>query len=283
MPEAFDVPAEGVVDYQHFVVDLNLTEDRWLQAAEPRPGNPSVVHHIVCFIQPPGAKGDIAFGTRLVAVFAPGTPPWTFPQGTAIKIPAGSKMVFQMHYTPNGRATQDRSYVGMIWADPKQVKRQAHSLMAPNLFLKIPPGADNHEVTANFRVKRDMLMLNLFPHMHLRGKDFRFVLEYPDGRSEILLDVPRYDFNWQLRYDYAEPKLLPKGSRLHCVAHFDNSANNPYNPDPTAEVEFGIQTWEEMMVGFFTAAYADEDLTAQAIAQTTEEDQRAVREAINGE
>jgi hypothetical protein len=282
--EPFDVPAEGVVDYQHFTVDLGLKEDRWLQAAEPRPGNPSVVHHIVCFIQPPGAEGGpIAFGNRLAAVFAPGTPPWTFPPGTAIRIPAGSKMVFQMHYTPNGRAAKDRSYVGLIWTDPKKVVRQARSLMAPNMFLKIPPGADNHQVAARFRVKRDMLLLNLFPHMHLRGKDFRFELEYPDGQREVLLDVPRYDFNWQLRYDLAEPKLMPKGSKLHCVAHFDNSANNPFNPDPSAEVEFGIQTWEEMMVGFFTAAYADEDLTRDADAKPDDDTAADFKAATGGE
>lgn len=258
--EPFPVPAEGVVDYQHFTVDLGLEQDAWLQGAEPRAGNASVVHHMVCFIQPPGSSGVIAFGNRLAGVFAPGTPPWTFPQGTAIHVPAGSKMVIQMHYTPNGRPAEDRSYVGLKWADASSVKRQALSLMAPNMWLRIPPGADNHEVTAKFRAKRDMLLLNLFPHMHLRGKDFRFVLEYPNGDQEILLDVPRYDFNWQLRYDLAEPKLIPKGSRIVAIGHFDNSADNPNNPDPTQTVEFGEQTWEEMLVGFFTAASAEEDV-----------------------
>jgi peroxiredoxin len=258
--QPFQVPAEGVVDYQMFSVDLNVTEDKWLQAAEARPGNRSVVHHIVCWISPPGSgEGQISFGNRLVAVFAPGTPPWSFPEGTAIHVPAGSRISFQMHYTPNGTAADDLSYIGLVWADSKTVKRKALSLMAPNMAITIPPGADNHEIRSRFKVKRDMLLLNYFPHMHLRGKDFRFEVEYPDGTREILLDVPHYDFNWQLRYDLVEPKLLPKGSRIHCTAHFDNSAGNPFNPDPTQTVRFGEQTWEEMMVGFFTAAYAEED------------------------
>ncbi|MBX9789026.1 MAG: redoxin domain-containing protein [Pirellulales bacterium] len=258
--KAFQVPAEGVVDYQNFSVDLQVTEDKWLQAAEARPDNRSVVHHIVCWISPPGSgSGQISFGNRLVAVYAPGTPPWSFPEGTAIPVPAGSRISFQMHYTPNGTAAEDRSYIGLVWADPQTVKRKAQSLMAPQLGINIPPGADNHEIRSRFKVKRDMLLLNYFPHMHLRGKDFRFEVEYPDGTREILLDVPRYDFNWQLRYDLVEPKLVPKGSRIHCVAHFDNSAANPFNPDPTQTVRFGEQTWEEMMVGFFTAASTEED------------------------
>lgn len=280
----FAVPAEGVVDYQHFSVDLGLKEDAWLQGTEPRAGNPTVVHHIVCFIQPPGSTSMISFGNRLAGVFAPGTPPWTFPEGTAIHVPAGSKIVFQMHYTPNGREAEDRSYVGLKWADPKSVKRQALSLMAPNMWLKIPPGADNHEVTARYKAKRDLLLLNLFPHMHLRGKDFQFVLEYPDGKREILLDVPRYDFNWQLRYDLAEPKLIPKGSRIHAIGHFDNSENNPANPDPTKLVEFGEQTWEEMLVGFFTAASAHEDVVDGVALEKHEKELRfsAEREGAEG-
>jgi peroxiredoxin len=276
--QPFQVPAEGVVDYQHFAVDLGLTEDAWLQGTEPRPGNLSVVHHIVCFIQPPGSDGVIAFGNRLAGVYAPGTPPWMFPEGAAIRVPAGSKIVFQMHYTPNGRPAEDRSFVGLKWAKPESVKRQALSLMAPNFWLKIPPHADNHEVAAKFRVKRDLLLLNLFPHMHLRGKDFKFVLEYPDGHRETLLDVPRYDFNWQLRYDLAEPKLLPKGSKLHAIGHFDNSANNPSNPNPDQLVEFGEQTWEEMLVGFFTAASAEEDVVDGVVTKKHSDDERIPRE-----
>ena len=258
--EPFEVPAEGVVDYQVYSADLQVTEDKWLQVAEARPDNRSVVHHIVCWISPPGSgDSQISFGTRLVAVYAPGTPPWSFPEGTAIPVPAGSRISFQMHYTPNGTAAKDRSYIGLVWADPAKVKRKAQSLMAPQLAINIPPGADNYEIRSRFKVKHDLLLLNYFPHMHLRGKDFRFEVEYPDGTREILLDVPRYDFNWQLRYDLVEPKFLPKGSRIHCVGHFDNSAGNPFNPDPTQTVRFGEQTWEEMLVGFFTATSPEED------------------------
>ncbi len=259
----FKVQAEGVVDYQHFVVDPGFTEEKWLQAAEARPGNRSVVHHIVVFIQPPGADAGIAFGDRLASVYAPGTPPWEFPEGTAVPVPPGSKFVFQMHYTPNGSVQEDRSYLGLRFVDEKSVTRKARSYITGNFGINIPPGDDNYEATCRYKFRRDTLLLNLFPHMHLRGKDFRFEAEYPDGRREILLDVPNYDFAWQIRYDLVEPKLMPKGTKLHCIGHFDNSAENLDNPDPTARVTFGEQTWEEMFVGFFTAAPAGEDLGAQ--------------------
>jgi hypothetical protein len=167
-----------------------------------------------------------------------------------------------MHYTPNGTATTDRSMIGVKFADPKTVKKKIHGDAVGNLSLKIPAGEANHEVKAQHKFRRDMLLLNLTPHMHLRGKDFRYVLEYPDGHSQILLDVPNWDFNWQLRYEFAEPILVPKGSILRCTAHYDNSAENLANPDPTKTVRFGDQTWEEMMFGFYASIDPKEDLTA---------------------
>lgn len=254
--QPFSVPAEGVVDYQHFVADPGFTEDKWVQVCEARPGNPSVVHHIVVFIQPPGKDagflGPQLFGDKLAAVYAPGTPPWSSPPGTAVRVPAGSKFVFQMHYTPNGSPQQDRSYCGLKFADPATVKTKAESRIAMNIGIAIPPGESDYVATCKYKFRKDTMLLNLFPHMHVRGKAFRMEAEYPDGTREILLDLPRYDFAWQLRYDLVEPKLMPKGSRLICTGHFDNSEDNPNNPDPTVEVRFGEQTWEEMMVGFFT-------------------------------
>lgn len=260
MPEEFEVPAEGVVDYQSYILDPQLKEDRWIQAAETRPGNRSVVHHIVVNVRPPGAKGtQLSFGDKLACVFTPGTPPWEFPTGTAIRVPAGSTLLMQLHYTPCGTPQKDRSIVGIKFADPSTVKTTAQSKFALNLMVDIPPGEPNYKMEASYKVKKDIRLVNLFPHMHYRGKSFRFEAEYPDGKREILLDVPHYDFGWQLRYDLAEPKLLPKGSKLHCYGVFDNSADNPRNPDPSVRVGFGEQSWEEMMVGFFTAEGSLED------------------------
>jgi len=248
--EPVAVQAEGVVKYQYFQVDPGFTEDKWIQAAEARPDNRSVVHHIVAFFVPPGEKARGGRGAMIG--YAPGMPPNKFPPGAALFVPAGSKVVFQMHYTPSGKEQKDRSYIGLKFADPAQVKYRMGGGMVPNNFFEIPPGADNHEVRSTHHFTNDARLLTLTPHMHLRGKSFRYEAEYPDGTREILLDIPRYDFNWQLRYTLAEPKLLPKGTRLVCTAHFDNSEKNLANPDPTKPVRWGDQTWEEMMIGYYS-------------------------------
>jgi peroxiredoxin/mono/diheme cytochrome c family protein len=253
--EPFTVPATGEVKYQYFSVDPGFTEDKWVRAAECRPGNRAVVHHIIVA---PGSK-DRAQNRLLgeadsdwLTATAPGAQPLILPPGMAKRIPAGSRLVFQMHYTPNGTVQEDRSCVGLIFADPAEVKQTVLTQKAANSRLQIPPGAPNHEVQASYRFSQDALLLAMFPHMHLRGKAFRYTAVYPDGREpEILLDVPHYDFNWQNAYVLAKPKSMPAGTVLKCVAHFDNSAANLANPDPTATVRWGDQTWEEMMIGYF--------------------------------
>ena len=249
------IPAEGEVKYQYYSVDPGFTEDKWIRAAECRPGNRSVVHHIIVFVQPPGARarGD---GEWLAAT-APGARPLDLQDGQAKFIPKGSKLVFQMHYTPNGSVQQDRSCVGLVFADPDSVKRIVRTDKASTHGFAIPPGADNHRVEASKTFHEDTLLLSFFPHMHLRGKAFRYVAHFPDGRDEILLDIPRYDFNWQNSYVLAEPKLLPRGTRMQCIAHFDNSEDNLANPDPSATVRWGDQTWDEMMIGYFDATPAE--------------------------
>jgi peroxiredoxin len=261
--QPYRVPAEGVVSYQFFTVDPGWKEDKWIRVTECRPGDRSVVHHIIVFIDRQGAISEFA-GRGGLGGYAPGSLPYTAPEGTAIFVPAGSKLTFQMHYTPNGTARDDRSCIGVVFADPKAVKRRLRGGVTGTLAFTIPPGADNYEVRAKKKFLRDTLILNLTPHMHLRGKSFRYELEYADGTREVLLDVPRWDFNWQLRYELAEPKLAPKGSRLHCIAHYDNSAENQANPDPTTAVRFGDQTWEEMMFGFYAAVDPNEDLSVAA-------------------
>jgi hypothetical protein len=179
-------------------------------------------------------------------------PPAKYPDGAALFVPAGSKVVFQVHYTPNGSEQFDRSCVGMVFADPKDVRERVDGDEAANTHFRIPAGADNHPVNSRHEFRDDVRLVSMTPHMHMRGKAFRYEAEYPDGRKEILLDVPKYDFNWQMRYDLAEPKLLPRGTRLLCTAHFDNSEQNLSNPDPKRDVHWGDQTWDEMMIGYFT-------------------------------
>ncbi len=169
-------------------------------------------------------------------------------------IPAGWQLVFQMHYTPNGSPQKDRSSVGIKFADPAKVKYRVATANATNFMFVIPPGDPNYKVESERKYGTDVLMLSVFPHMHLRGKDFRYDLIYPDGGKETIMNMPRYDFNWQTSYVFSEPKKLPKGTTLHCTAHFDNSADNPANPDPTKKVRWGDQTWEEMMIGWFDIA-----------------------------
>jgi hypothetical protein len=262
-----DVPAEGVIPYKYARVHSKFTEDKWVQAAEIRPGNRAVVHHIIVSIAEPGTSasesGETARAGRAEKLcgFAPGEQPKAYPPGTAKFVKAGSDLIFQLHYTPNGKATKDRSYIGLIFAKQPAEKR-ALTGTATNATFRIPPGDPNYEVHSSFMAKDDIRIVDLMPHMHLRGKDFKYTAVYPDGRTEVLLEVPKYDFNWQLLYRFKEPVLLPKGSRLDCVAHFDNSPNNKYNPDPAKEVRWGPQTWEEMMIGWFD--YTIESQTIRA-------------------
>jgi hypothetical protein len=264
MPRKFDVPATGTVDYQYYVVDPGFTEDKWVRAAECRPGNRAVTHHIVIFVQPgggPSVQSKGGFGFDMLAATAPGMPPLVLPEGHARFVPAGSKLVFQMHYTPNGTAQSDRSSVGLVFGDPRDVKKEVRADAALNLFFRIPPGAKDHVITAKHRFGQDTILFSLLPHMHLRGKSFRIEAKYPDGSEEVLLDVPKYEFNWQHIYQFAEPKHVPEGTELLCTARYDNSSDNPANPDPDKEVSFGLQTSQEMMVGLFDMALAEQDLT----------------------
>jgi peroxiredoxin len=257
MPRPYWVPAEGEVKYQYFRVDPAFTEDQWVRAAECRPGNRAVVHHMLVFVQPPFAD---RLGQRQAPIggwlagFAPGSRPMVLGDGMAKRIPKGAKLIFQMHYTPNGSPQQDRSSVGLVLAQPDSIKYQVTTRRAANVRFEIPPHAEDYRIEATTRLGQDGLLLAMFPHMHLRGKSFRYEAIFPDGRREILLEVPRYDFGWQNSYVLAQPRQIPKGTRMHCVACYDNSSKNRSNPDPSAAVRWGDQTWEEMMIGYFDVA-----------------------------
>ena len=268
LDEDVAVPADGVIPYKYLTVQTHFNEDKWVQAAEIRPGNRKVVHHIIVFVQEPGAKNELSGEGRggrgfKLCGFAPGEQPKTFPPGTARLIKKGSKLTFQMHYTPNGEATTDRSYIGLIFSKTP-VHKFALTGTATNARFVIPPGDGNYEVRSSWTAIDDVRIIELMPHMHVRGKDFTYTAVYPDGRSEVVLQVPKYDFNWQLLYQFKDPLFLPKGTRLDCVAHFDNSAKNKYNPDPSKEVRWGDQTWEEMMIGWFDYILDKENLSERA-------------------
>ncbi len=251
MPEPFHVAAEGVVDYQHFRVPTRFLEDRWVQAAEVRPGDRAVVHHIGVYVDDPTAKpgGTDRERRHVLACYFPGDQPSIFPPGIAKRIPAGADLHFEVHYTPIGTPRTDRSDVGLVFAK-EPVIHQAVTRGIPNKDFVIPPRVAAFPVRSSYTFPDDVHLLGLMPHMHLRGKDFLYRAVYPDGGSEILLSVPAYDFAWQAAYRLDGPKPLPGGSRIECLAHFDNSADNPANPDPDQAVSWGDQSWEEMMIGY---------------------------------
>ena len=285
LPTVYQIPASGTIEYQHILIPSPFKTDKWVQFAEARPGDPSHVHHIIAFIREPGnpwlkeAKPGVPFIPRerarraeaeansdkkkhqqqdggfgdFLAGYAPGTLPNIMKPGQAKLVKAGSDLVLQMHYTANGKATTDISRIGIVFATTQPTERVL-TLAAANADFAIPPGDSNYKVDSKFTLQDDATLLNFLPHMHFRGKSFEYRVTYPSGEKETLLDVPHYDFNWQLTYELAQPKLLPKGTVIECTAHFDNSANNRFNPDPTKEVHFGEQTWEEMMIGFLDVA-----------------------------
>ncbi|MEX0718173.1 MAG: redoxin domain-containing protein [Planctomycetaceae bacterium] len=273
------VPAEGTVRYQYFTIDPGFTEDKWIAAAEVQPGNRGVVHHVLVAVRTSREERARGPGEFLTA-YVPGLRFGEYPAGMAKRIPAGSKLVFQVHYTPNGSPQEDVSRVGLIFADEKDLTHRIVTTLAVQPRLDIPPGEADYKAEATSQAARtEALLLGMSPHMHLRGKSFQYEAVYPDRRREVLLDVPAYDFNWQTSYRLAEPLKLPAGTRMHCVAHFDNSADNLANPDPTQRVRWGDQTWEEMMIGYFDIAIPLEAERAAEAARKAEDPAAAARQA----
>lgn len=283
MPKAYDVAASGTINYQYFNVPTNFTEDKWVQAIEVRPGARNVVHHILVFCREPGAparkqgffmvvppvpasatgqQGEARGPGSLIATTAPGTNAMTFQPGTAMRIRAGATLVFQIHYTANGTASKDQSSVGLIFAKepPKQEIRNSAFV---NATFTIPAGNAGKSVDSAIQFNEDSHIWALFPHTHLRGKSWEYRMIYPDGRSEIVLAVPKYDFNWQTYYVFSTPLAVPKGSRLEATAVYDNSAANKWNPDPQKDVRWGEQTWQEMQYSGITYS-VDEPVRTQA-------------------
>jgi hypothetical protein len=275
LPHAYQIPASGTIEYQKVVVPSGFTEDKWVQFAEARPDDRARVHHMILFIREPGshwlrdAKPGVFFvapkttdasvdtsalPSDFLVGYAPGQPAEILPPGQAKLIKAGSDLVLEIHYTTNGTASTDRSKFGLVFAK-QPPKERVLTLSATNGTFKIPPGDPNYKVDASFALGTAVKLASVHPHMHGRGKDFEYRIVYPTGETETLLRVPRYDWHWQLWYNLATPIALPKGTRIECTAHFDNSPNNPDNADPTKEVTWGDQSWDEMMVGFFDLTF----------------------------
>lgn len=254
-PAPFRVPARGVVDYQYFRVPTDFGEDRWITGMEVRVEAPSVVHHVLVFVKYPrgvGPSPEVRGGLEgYFASALPGDQAMTFPAGTAKRLPRGSTLVFQVHYTPDGEARVDRTRLALYFAKPgQQITREARTVALNSTGFAIPPGVKGHEVRARYRFTEDTILHGFTPHMHLRGESFKYLLLYPDGTSRPMLVIPRYDFNWQTTYRLAEPVFVPKGARMVGLATYDNSSDNPANPDPTRTVYFGEQTNDEMMIGY---------------------------------
>ena len=286
MPESFAIPANGTIEYQFYEVPTNFKEDRWIQAAEVRPSDPKHVHHVIVSVieperlqrpsimqvkpivppnQPPAppraarpqqsdeerATATRRAGAITLVPWAAGEEPHVYPVGTAKRIPAGSTLLFSQHYTANGTASSDKTKIGFIFSKepPKSEIRTGQIL---NTQLVIPAGANDVIVEAEATMTDDAKVWTLHPHMHLRGKGMTYSVIYPDGRTEVVLHVPRYYPDWQTDYYLKEPLSLPKGAKIHVTAHFDNSPGNKYNPDPTQTIRWGEQSWEEMMIGWLT-------------------------------
>jgi mono/diheme cytochrome c family protein len=276
LPHPFSVPDSGMIEYQYVILPTGFTEDKWVQAAEARPTDRSVVHHIIAYVREPGSnyfkgqktgvffeapppkqddKNDTsALPSDFLVGYAPGQNAEILRPGQAKLIKAGSDIVLEVHYTPNGKATTDQTRLGIVFAK-ETPKERVLTLSAVNGTFKIPPGDPNYRVDATFEVPRDVSLVALHPHMHTRGKDFEYRLVFPTGETQTLLKVPAYNWHWQLWYNLDAPITLPKGTKIECTAHFDNSPDNPENPDPTKTVIWGQQNSDEMMVGFFNLVF----------------------------
>lgn len=258
MPEPVAVKATGTMAYVDVDIPTGFTEDKWIQKIEVQPGNRAVVHHVLVFVRRPGSDNSPfgAAGQALEEIrgffgaYAPGGGGLAYPDGLAKRVPAGSKLRFQLHYTPNGTATTDRSRIGLTFSKVP-VQHEVHTSSLVNVWFSIPPGADNHEVVARMKAPRGATLLSLFPHSHVRGKAARYEVVRADGKQELLLDVPRYDFNWQLGYTFVKPVEIEAGDEMVYRAWYDNSTKNASNPDPSRRVGWGLQTADEMHLGYF--------------------------------
>lgn len=252
-----EIPATGVLDYINVNVPLEFDEDKWVRAVQYIPGDEAVLHHLLTYVTPPtgtfeGGEADTSGAARrFLEGYAPGkVDPIEFPENTGVKIPAGYQLSMQFHYTTNGRATTDETTLGLyIYDEPPAHENFTRSVAS--MFV-IPPYERDHPVEATYTFDEDVVVTGLRAHMHFRGKDMQFFAEYPDGSKEQLLNVPNYSYAWQPTYQLSDPARLPAGTKVHVTGSFDNSEFNPANPDPSKRLTFGLQSWDEMFIGYWT-------------------------------
>ena len=280
MLEPFEVPADGTVPYSYVTVPTNLQEDIWISAHEFRPGDRRVIHHVIPSVLEDDGKpatGEVkrqrdrtrtrARGAS-VGGYVPNRLGTVYADGVATRLPAGADIEAQMHYTTIGEPVSDRSSWGVVLTrEPDSTLRRARGGQVANLTFAIEPGNADFAVTASRTIEEETYLANMMPHMHVRGKSAKYTVKYPDGREVVALWVPNYNFNWQLRYQLEEPIFMPKGAVLEAEFHYDNSGANRFNPDPTAEVHWGDQTWEEMMLGYYGTVEGPEGNTTTSQQQ----------------
>ncbi len=281
MPKEVQLPATGVFPYRYVMVESPIPEDAWLRAAVVKAGNRKVLHHCLVFVKYPKTAGRPQTDDRgglagFFAAFLPGTEEVTFPEGTGKFLPKGTKIIFQLHYSATGKVETDLTEMGLYLCKTKP-QTELHTRSAVKTVLDIPPGDRDHEVDAQFTFARDSTLYSLSPHMHVRGSRVKYEAFYPDGKREVLLSVPNYDFNWQTLYRLAEPKRMPAGTKLVCSGAFDNSPQNPANPDPTKLVHFGEQTFDEMFIGYFNYAELPQGNGTAAAAAADKAGKRAAK------
>ena len=280
MLEPFEVPADGTVPYSYVTVPTNLQEDIWISAHEFRPGDRRVIHHVIPSVLEDDGKpatGEVKLRrdrtrTRArgasVGGYVPNRLGTVYADGVATRLPAGADIEAQMHYTTIGEPVSDRSSWGVVLTrEPDSTLRRARGGQVANLTFAIEPGNADFAVTASRTIEEETYLANMMPHMHVRGKSAKYTVKYPDGREVVALWVPNYNFNWQLRYQLEEPIFMPKGAVLEAEFHYDNSGANRFNPDPTAEVHWGDQTWEEMMLGYYGTVEGPEGNTTTSQQQ----------------
>lgn len=253
LPEEQEISATGVEPYRYVVVENPFDEDVWINGFDVKPGNHSVLHHVILYVSWPGVPESNGKLGQFFYGWAPGASPLKYPEGVAKLMPANAKLTLELHYTTNGEAQTDATEMAIYLSDGPQ-ERVGQTRSAINTNLDIPPGESDARHLATYAFKQSATIYGLFPHMHFRGKWMRYELLFPNGKRETILHVPRYDFQWQLSYMLKEPRHVPAGTWLMVTGSFDNSVGNPNNPDPTQRVVFGEQSWDEMFIGFFEAA-----------------------------
>jgi thiol-disulfide isomerase/thioredoxin len=286
IPQPIAIKAEGTMPYVHVRVPTNFAEDKWVQAFQVKPTARQVVHHILIFAVPNAQSHDAPLERLLgqvvdetsgfFAAYVPGNDHVIFPEGFARLLPKNTDLLFQIHYTPNGTATRDQTEIGLVFAreTPKHALRVAS---LSNRRFQIPPMTKDFAVHAELYVPADVVVTAFMPHMHVRGQAFRYEVRKPDGEKLTLLEVPRYDFNWQLRYELREPIFIPRGSAALATGWFDNSKSNPYNPDPTKTVRWGLQTHDEMMLGYVEYYLVNENLASARPPEALDSAQQRLR------